>query len=158
MNIINNLIKRPVWVLAMIVWIVSPYTAMAAEAEKLPVVVEPVAAIVEPVGPQYKVVSTSVNTITSYTSEAAQTDASPCITANGFNLCKHGIEDSIAANFLPFGTRVRIPELFGDRIFIVRDRMHSRFKTRVDVWMRDKDEAIHFGLKNTKIEVVEEIK
>ncbi len=93
-------------------------------------------------------------TMTAYTSEVAQCDASPCITANGFNVCKHGIEDTVAANFLPFGTQVRIPELFGDRVFTVRDRMNKRYQSRVDVWMIHKDNAIDFGVKYATIEVL----
>lgn len=94
-------------------------------------------------------------TITAYNSEIGQTDNSPCITANGFNLCEHGIEDSIAANFLYFGTKVRIPDLFGDKVFIVRDRMNEKYSDRVDVWMLDKQDAKQFGVKIAKIEVLE---
>lgn len=94
-------------------------------------------------------------TITAYNSEVGQTDATPCITANGFNLCVHGIEDSVAANFLKFGTRVRIPELFGDRIFVVRDRMNKRYQNRLDIWMQEKGEAKQFGIRIAKIEVLE---
>lgn len=105
--------------------------------------------------PELKVRSTSLHTMTAYNSEAAQTDNSPCITANGFNVCEHGVEDTIAANFLKIGTKVRIPELFGDRIFIVRDRMHARHATRVDVWFKDHAAAMKFGIKVAKIEVLE---
>jgi len=94
--------------------------------------------------------------ITAYTSEVGQCDASPCITANGFNLCQHGIEDSIAANFLRFGAKVRIPELYGDKVFVVRDRMNSRYQDRVDIWMKDKTQALKFGLKYARIEILEE--
>jgi len=102
-----------------------------------------------------KVLRTSTHVITAYNSEAAQTDDSPCITANGFNVCKHGKEDTIAANFLKFGTKVKIPELFGDRIFIVRDRMNRRHAERVDIWMVDHSDALHFGVKVAKIQVIE---
>ena len=93
--------------------------------------------------------------ITAYTSEAVQCDGSPCITANGFNLCEHGIEDSVAANFLAFGTKVRIPDLFGERVFVVRDRMNARYPDRVDIWFKEKTVAKKFGLKIAKIEVLE---
>lgn len=93
--------------------------------------------------------------MTAYNSEVAQTDDTPCITANGFNVCEHGIEDTIAANFLPMGTKVRIPDLFGDRIFIVRDRMNARYPDRVDIWMKHRTDAINFGVKVAKIEVLE---
>jgi len=102
-----------------------------------------------------KKIKTSYHEMTAYTSEAAQTDASPCITANGFNVCKHNVEDTIAANFLKFGTKVKIPELYGDRVFIVRDRMNRRYPDRVDIWFKNKNEAIKFGFKVAKIEILE---
>ena len=107
--------------------------------------------------PQYKVIRTSTHVMTAYNSEVGQTDDSPCITANGFNVCKHGIEDTVAANFLKMGTKVRMPDLYGDRIFIVRDRMNKKHPNRVDIWMKDRPSAIKFGVKTVKIEVVEEI-
>lgn len=94
-------------------------------------------------------------TMTAYNSLPEQCDNEPCITANGFNVCEHGIEDTIAANFLKFGTKVKIPELFGDRIFVVRDRMNKRYQNRVDIWMLDKKDAKKFGIKVAKIEVLE---
>lgn len=105
--------------------------------------------------PNYKVKSTSVHVMTAYNSEAAQTDDSPCITANGFNVCEHGIEDTIAANFLKMGTKVKIPDLYGDRIFVVRDRMNKKHPDRVDIWMKDRASAIKFGVKTAKIQVLE---
>ncbi len=108
-----------------------------------------------PVAPASKVLKTSVHVITAYNSEAAQTDDDPCTTANGFNVCDHGEEDTIAANFLKFGTKVQIPELFGDRVFIVRDRMNKKHPNRVDVWMKERHDAVHFGVKTAKIQVIE---
>jgi len=102
-----------------------------------------------------KVISVSTHTITAYNSDPAQTDDTPCITANGFDVCEHWQEDTIAANFLKFGTKVRIPELYGDRIFVVRDRMNKRYTSRIDIWMKDKTDARNFGVKVAKIEVVE---
>ena len=92
--------------------------------------------------------------ITAYNSNKAQCDNSPCITASGFNLCQHGIEDTVAVNFLPLGTKIKIPELFGDQVFVVRDRMHRRHQNRIDVWMQDYEEAKQFGVKTAKIEVL----
>lgn len=105
--------------------------------------------------PELTVKWTSERLITAYNSEAAQTDATPCITANGFNVCKHGVEDTIAANFLKFGTKVRIPELFGDRVFVVRDRMNKRHSDRIDVWMISKADAKMFGVQYAQIEVLD---
>lgn len=92
--------------------------------------------------------------MTAYNSEAAQTDSDPCTTANGFNVCEHGVEDTVAANFLKFGTKIRIPELFGDRVFVVRDRMNRRYPDRVDVWFVNKKDALKFGVKYARIEVL----
>lgn len=102
-----------------------------------------------------RVLSRSNHAFTAYNSEVAQTNDQPCITANGFNVCNHGIEDTVAANFLPFGTMIRIPELFGDRIFIVRDRMNRRYPDRVDIWMLHKSDAIQFGIRHSYIEIIE---
>jgi 3D (Asp-Asp-Asp) domain-containing protein len=102
-----------------------------------------------------KIAWTSYRTITAYNSEVGQCDDTPCITANGFNVCEHGQEDTIAANWLKFGTKVRIPELFGDRIFVVRDRMNTKYKDRVDIWMLDKTLARKFGKRIAKIEILE---
>lgn len=91
--------------------------------------------------------------ITAYTSDVAQTDETPCITSSGLNLCTRGTEDIIAANFLPIGTRVRIPDLYGDHVFYVQDRMNARYDRHLDIWMKDYDDAKQFGLKIAKIEV-----
>jgi len=101
-----------------------------------------------------KPISSKMVLLTAYNSEVAQTDNSPCTTANGFNVCKHGKEDTIAANFLQFGTKVKIPALFGDRIFIVRDRMNKRYSNKVDIWMTNRTNALQFGVKYAKIEIV----
>lgn len=89
---------------------------------------------------------------TAYTSRVQECDGSPFITADG-SVVRDGI---IATNFLPFGTKVRIPSVYGDRVFVVADRMNPRYYYRVDVWMNDVDAMNQFGLKkNIKLEVVE---
>jgi 3D (Asp-Asp-Asp) domain-containing protein len=94
--------------------------------------------------------------ITAYNSDIGQTDDSPCITANGFNLCQHGLEDTVAINGMKMGTKVRFPELFGNKVFVVRDRMNARYKSgRVDVWMLSRADAKQFGVKVAKMEVLE---
>lgn len=102
---------------------------------------------------EIKVEKVGYHVITAYTSEKGQTDNSPCITASGFNLCDHGVEDTLAANFLPLGAKVRIPDLFGDRVFTIRDRMNARYANRLDIWMQNKADAKIFGVKKVKIEV-----
>lgn len=94
--------------------------------------------------------------ITAYNSHIAQTDSTPCITASGFNVCEHNQENIIATNFLylPFGTKVRLPELFGDRVFTVEDRMNSRYGNTMDIWMKDFNQAKAFGRKYTQVEIL----
>ncbi len=91
--------------------------------------------------------------MTAYTSDPAQTDDTPCITASGMDVCERDQEDVVAANFLPLGTRVRIPELYGDRVFTVQDRMNARYDKRMDFWMKDIKDAKKFGLKRATVEV-----
>ena len=88
-------------------------------------------------------------TLTAYSSSVDETDSTPFITASG-SRTRDGV---IAANFLPFGTRVRIPELFGDRVFVVEDRMHQKNNDKVDVWFPSKSAALNFGKRTARIEV-----
>lgn len=92
-------------------------------------------------------------TVTSYNSEPGQTDNTPCITANGFDLCKHGIENVIATNYLPFGTKVKFPEIDAERIYTVQDRMNARYYKRADIWMKNKADSRTFGIKNLTMEI-----
>lgn len=94
-------------------------------------------------------------TVTAYSSTPDQTDSTPCITADGFDVCANGLENVIAANFLPIGTQVKIPDYFGDQVFTVHDRMNRRYGDRVDVWMTSRAKAIEFGRHTLKIEVYE---
>lgn len=97
--------------------------------------------------------------MTAYSSEAAQTDATPCIPADyKYNLCEHyeqdGEQNTIASNFLPLGTKVRFPDLYGDKVFVVRDRMNARYgQGRGDIWMPTKAEAKTFGVKRVRMEI-----
>ena len=87
---------------------------------------------------------------TAYSSEVWQTDSTPFTTASN----THVRDGVVAANFLPFGTLVRIPELFGNKIFIVEDRMNSRYWFNIDVWFANTQVARDFGRKNITIEVL----
>lgn len=88
--------------------------------------------------------------MTAYTSRPEETDDTPFITADGSRV-RDGI---VASNFLPFGTKVRIPELFGDKIFEVHDRMNKRYVYKLDVWMEKLPEARKFGVRYARIEIV----
>jgi 3D (Asp-Asp-Asp) domain-containing protein len=93
---------------------------------------------------------TTVRMVTAYNSTPEQCDDTPFITANG----THVHDGIVAANWLKFGTRVRIPEMFGDKVFIVTDRMNPRFADRMDIWMENYDDAIKFGTRRLTIEVL----
>lgn len=93
---------------------------------------------------------TYVVAMTAYSSTPDQTDSTPFITAWNTHV-RDGI---VAANFLSFGTAIKIPDLFGDKIFIVEDRMNKRYTERVDVWFPDRESALQFGLKRARIEVI----
>lgn len=86
---------------------------------------------------------------TAYSSDVAQTDSTPLTTASG-TTCRHGV---VAANFLPIGTKIKIPKYYGDQVFVVEDRMNARFSSRVDIWMGSYKEAKQFGVRNLEIEV-----
>jgi 3D (Asp-Asp-Asp) domain-containing protein len=88
--------------------------------------------------------------ITGYSSTPDQTDSSPFITASGSRV-RDGI---IATNFLSFGTKVKFPELYGNKVFVVEDRMAKRNSHKVDIWFPDRASAIKFGVKNTDVVVV----
>lgn len=115
---------------------------------------------------------------TAYSSDPNQTDDTPCAPAMWkYDLCenflKYGEENTIAANFLPLGTKVRFPELYGTKVFTVRDRMNSRYNYdqigyyRIDFYKVEagedgeidtkasKNEAVQFGVKrNLKMEIL----
>ncbi|MEA1936840.1 MAG: 3D domain-containing protein [Patescibacteria group bacterium] len=85
---------------------------------------------------------------TAYSSTVDQCDSSPFITANG----THVHDGTLAANFLKFGTKVKFPALYGDKIFIVEDRMRSN--TKVDLWFSTRQEAINFGARVIEMEIL----
>jgi len=90
--------------------------------------------------------------VTAYSSTIWETDDNPFVTAAG-TWVREGI---VANNMLPFGTKIKIPELYGDKVFVVEDRMHWRKGYyHVDIWFASYREAKNFGAKRTFIEVLE---
>ncbi|MEK7108359.1 MAG: hypothetical protein AAB898_01680 [Patescibacteria group bacterium] len=87
--------------------------------------------------------------VTAYNSLPEQTDSTPFHTADGTHV-RDGI---VAANFLPLGTRVKFPDLYGDKEFVVKDRMNARYHRRADIWMAEKPDAIAFGHRYTTVEI-----
>jgi 3D (Asp-Asp-Asp) domain-containing protein len=98
-----------------------------------------------------KVKKTIKVVITAYSSCPLETDDTPFLTANGSEV-KEGI---VANNLLPFGTEIRIPELYGNKVFVVQDRMNSKKGYyHVDIWFPSKKQAIDFGAVQTYIEIL----
>jgi len=89
--------------------------------------------------------------VTAYTSTPDQTDDSPFIAATG----KRVYDGMIAANNLPFGTKIKLPEIYGDKVFTVDDRMNARYGLgKMDVWMdAPRQEALQFGVKYVDAEI-----
>lgn len=88
-------------------------------------------------------------TVSAYSSTKNQTDQTPYLTAYNTPV-RDGI---VAANFLPVGTVVRFPQRFGDKLFVVEDRMDERFGLQVDVWMSQYEVAKKFGIQYLEMEV-----
>lgn len=95
-------------------------------------------------------VKTYIVSASAYSSSVDETDDTPFITAKG-TYVRDGV---VAANFLPFGTAIKIPAIYGNKIFVVEDRMNSRYNLNVDVWFPSKELAKQFGRKTIKIEIV----
>ena len=99
----------------------------------------------------YKVVKVKTIVMTAYTSTRDQTDADPYTTASGSKV-RDGI---IAMNGVPFGTKIRIPEKFGAKVFVVQDRMHARYgSSRADIWMKNRNAAKQWGVRRVKVEIL----
>lgn len=89
--------------------------------------------------------------VTVYSSTPGQTDDSPFYTANG----KHVYDGLIAVNGYPFGTKIKIPALYGDKIFTVDDRMNARYGNKnFDIWMdAPMSELRKLGARRTLVEI-----
>jgi 3D (Asp-Asp-Asp) domain-containing protein len=108
--------------------------------------------ISSPSWPEPKVSRTINVLMTAYSSTVWQTDSTPFVTASN-TYVRDGI---VANNYLPFGTKVRFPELYGDKVFVVEDRMNAKKGNyHVDIWFPSYTEAKVFGVKNTYMEVLE---
>ena len=105
---------------------------------------------IKPAEIQEKPVKTLSMRITAYASVPEETDDTPFITANGTRV-HDGI---VASNILPFGTKIQIPALFGEKIFTVEDRMSKRIGNTIDIWMPTKLDAVDFGVTHTSVIVL----
>jgi len=105
----------------------------------------------------YKVRSETIRVVTAYNvGDPRQTDNTPCISANGENICRalaNG-EMRCAANFVPLGSRLYVDKI---GVCLVTDRMNKRYRNRVDIAMR-KDEyrkALRFGRQKLHVKILD---
>ena len=104
---------------------------------------------------EYQPIRTGYRDITMYNAgDIYQTDDTPCISANGENICTALAlgYNRCASNEFDFGTRLEIRGL-GE--CIVTDRMASRYKTAVDwaLTADQKQKALQFGRQSLLVTV-----
>jgi len=89
---------------------------------------------------------------TAYTSHPMETDDTPFVTASGSTV-RDGV---VASNFLPMGTKFMIPNHYGDKVFVVEDRMNARYndKKTVDIWFESRTDALQFGRRSLVVELL----
>lgn len=89
--------------------------------------------------------------VTAYSSSVWETSGDPFLTAS-----ETRVRDGVAANnLLPFGTKIRLPQVFGDKVFVIEDRMHSKKGDyHVDIWFSSRAGALKFGARLTEMEVL----
>ncbi len=92
---------------------------------------------------------TTYITVTAYTSRSEETDASPTTAAWG----DHVFWGMLASNAFPRGTKIQIPEYYGDKMFTVLDRMNDRYYHHLDIWMLSLPEAKSWGSRYIEIRV-----
>lgn len=89
---------------------------------------------------------------TVYHSVPEQTDGDPFTMATGERV----FDGAVAANCLPFNTRLRMPELFGEKVFVVKDRLAADKSCFViDIWQDHTTNPPSFGAPVTKIEILQ---
>lgn len=90
--------------------------------------------------------------VSAYTSRVQETDASPCIPADGSNICdrfKKG-EKMVAYNCAKLGSKIKI----GDNVYTVVDRLNPRYTAscRIDIYYGyDLKGALSHGVKKLMV-------
>jgi 3D (Asp-Asp-Asp) domain-containing protein len=104
----------------------------------------------------YKVKSETIRVVTAYNvGDPRQTDDTPCISANGEDICRalaNG-EMRCAANFVPLGSRLHVDKI---GVCLVTDRMNKRYRNRVDIAMHKNDyrKALRFGRQKLRVKIL----
>ena len=95
-------------------------------------------------------------TATAYTSTRNQCDSTPCIGAWGDNICKlhqKGIGIiAVSRDLERLGLRRNSKVKINGKTYIVKDRMHRRWKRRIDIYMgRNHKKMRKFGKRKVQI-------
>lgn len=90
-------------------------------------------------------------TVTGYSSTPEETDDTPFITASN-SMVHDGVA---AANFLEFGTKIKIPSIYGDKVFTIEDRMAKKHSDKIDIWFPEKQLAKKFGKQQLEVQILE---
>ena len=105
----------------------------------------------------YRVKSETIRVVTAYNvGDPRQTDDTPCISANGEDICRALANGKMrcAANFVPLGSRLYVDKI---GVCLVTDRMNKRYRNRVDIAMQ-KDEyfrARRFGRQKLHVKILD---
>ena len=107
--------------------------------------------------PYYKVKSETIRVVTAYNvGDPRQTDDTPCISANGENICRALAEGGMrcAANFVPLGSRLYVDKI---GMCLVTDRMNRRYRNRVDIAMQKNEyrKARRFGRQKLQVKILD---
>jgi hypothetical protein len=104
----------------------------------------------------YKAYYEFTATVTAFNTVPSQTDSTPCISANGQNIC--GRNDVLACpRSFKFGSRFIIDYGMGPKIYTCVDRTNIKFNNRFDIsFDKDIKGAIAFGKQTLKIKYIKE--
>jgi 3D (Asp-Asp-Asp) domain-containing protein len=108
---------------------------------------------------QYIVKSETVRIVTAYNAgDPRQTDNTPCISANGENICKALAKGKkrCAANFVPLGSPLHVDKI---GVCLVTDRTNKRYRNRVDIAMHKNEyhKARRFGRQKLHVKIIEPV-
>lgn len=94
--------------------------------------------------------------VSAYTTRKEETDDTPCIAANGENICDPAKRNTVATNDLPIGTKVIIPSI-SPNVLVVRDRMNARYtgKGNMDVLADTVSDARVIGRRTREVIVLD---
>ena len=107
--------------------------------------------------PRFIVLSETIRVVTAYNAgDPRQTDDSPCISANGENIC-HALakgEKRCAANFVPLGSSLYVDKI---GVCLVTDRTNKRYRNRVDIAMKKNEyqKARRFGRQKLNVKIID---